>query len=213
MANREFEDKYIKLGNKYICGLDEAGRGPLAGPLVVACVILPNDYNNDDINDSKKLSAKKRQELFNEIIDKCIEYTITIYDNNEVDKLNPYKASQLGMSECVRKLKTNIDIVLTDAMPLPSINKPVIDIIKGDAKSISIAAASILAKVTRDNMMVEYDKEYPQYDFKSNKGYGTKKHIDAIYKYGITPIHRKSYEPIKTILNPPLKFDFDEDEK
>lgn len=205
MAGIEYETKYRNLGYTYIAGCDEAGRGPLAGPLVVAACILPTDYDNPSIDDSKKLNEKKRELLFEEIKKVALDYVIEIISVEEVDKLNIYRASKVGMERCLKKLHHRYDAVLTDAMPIDEI-KPYEAIIKGDAKSQSIAAASILAKVTRDHIMYELDKEYPLYDLASNKGYGTKKHIEAIEKYGILPIHRRTYEPIKSKLNEQLQF-------
>lgn len=201
MADRTYENDLIAKGYSVIAGTDEAGRGPLAGPLVVAAVILPNDYNNELINDSKKLTEKKREILFKEIKEHALAYSIQIISVEDIDKLNIYKASQKGMIDCVNTLSIKCDAVISDAMPLPNVNAYVLDLIKGDAKSISVAAASILAKVTRDHIMYELDKKYPMYDLKSNKGYGTKKHMDAIKQYGYCEIHRKTYEPIKSMIN------------
>jgi ribonuclease HII len=196
MANREYEDKYIKIGHRYIAGVDEAGRGPLAGPVVVAAVILPNNYNNQEINDSKKLSEKKRNELYGEIIKNALAYKIIIIDEPTIDKLNIYQASKLGMINAIKGLKHPVDLVLSDAMPIGELKVEVVSIIKGDAKSISIAAASILAKVTRDQLMLELHKKYPQYGFDKHKGYPTKNHLKAIEKFGITKSHRLSYKPV-----------------
>lgn len=206
MAGLEFEKRFRDQGLMYIAGCDEAGRGPLAGPLVVAACILPIDYDNKEIDDSKKLNEKKREELFLEIKNVALDYVIEVIDVEEVDARNIYRASKVGMERCLQKLKHHYDAVLTDAMPIDT-NKPYEAIVKGDAKSQNIAAASILAKVTRDHIMYELDKLYPEYDLKSNKGYGTKKHLDAIEKYGILPIHRKTYEPIKSKLLEQLQFD------
>jgi len=206
MAGLEFEIKYRQKGYKFIVGLDEAGRGPIAGPLVVASCILPVDYDNPSIDDSKKLTEKKRELLFEEIKKVALDYSIEILEIEEVDKLNIYKASKTGMERCLKKLTHPYDVALTDAMPIDC-DVPFEAIIKGDAKSQSIAAASILAKVTRDHIMIELDKLYPEYDLKSNKGYGTKKHLEAIEKFGILPIHRRTYEPIKSKLNEQLSLD------
>lgn len=206
MAGLEFENKFRSQGLMYIAGCDEAGRGPIAGPLVVAACILPIDYNNETIDDSKKLSEKKREELFLEIKNIAIDYAIEVISVEEVDAKNIYRASKIGMERCLAKLTHNYDAVLTDAMPIDTL-KPFEAIVKGDAKSQNIAAASILAKVTRDHIMYELDKLYPEYDLKNNKGYGTKKHLDAIEKYGILPIHRKTYDPIKSKLLEQLQFD------
>ena len=203
MANLEFETKYYEQGLEYIAGSDEAGRGPLAGPLVVAACILPKNYKNDLINDSKKLTDKKRRELYEVIKRDALCYHIEVIDIDTIDKINIYQASKLGMKICLENLKIKPQAALLDAMKL-EMDYPVESIIKGDARSISIAAASILAKVYRDDLMVELDEVYPGYDFKKNKGYGTKKHLEALDTLGITPIHRKTYEPVKTMLLPTL---------
>ena len=203
MANLEYEEKYYKEGLIYIAGSDEAGRGPLAGPLVVAACILPKGYQNNLINDSKKLTDKKRRQLYDIIIKDALAYHIEVIDIETIDKINIYQASKLGMKICLEKLKIKPEVALLDAMYL-DMDYPVESIIKGDEKSLSIAAASILAKVYRDNLMIEYDKEYPQYEFAKNKGYGTKKHLEALELYGITPLHRKTYEPVKSMLLPTL---------
>lgn len=208
MADRSFENKLNSEGFKYIAGTDEAGRGPLAGPLVVAACILPNDYTNEAINDSKKLTEAKREALYDEIITHCLAYSITIIAVETIDKINIYEASRKGMSDCIKKLKLKPDAILTDCMKLFGFEQPVIDIVKGDAKSITIAAASILAKVTRDRLMIELDKKYPEYDFKNNKGYGTKKHLDALQLHGFTDIHRKTYDPVKSMIQKQQQFDF-----
>lgn len=203
MANLEYEEKYYEQGLVYIAGSDEAGRGPLAGPLVVAACILPKGYKNELINDSKKLTDKKRRYLYEIIKKDALAYHIEVIDIETIDKLNIYQASKLGMKICLEKLHIKPQAALLDAMSV-NMDYPVESIIKGDEKSISIAAASILAKVYRDDLMIEYDILYPQYDFKKNKGYGTKKHLEALEKYGITPIHRKTYDPVKTMLLPTL---------
>jgi ribonuclease HII len=206
MAGLEYEIKYREMGHKFIVGLDEAGRGPIAGPLVVAACILPVDYDNPLIDDSKKLSEKKRELLFEEIKKVSLDYSIEILEIEEIDKLNIYKASKTGMERCLKKLTHPYDVALTDAMPIDC-NVPFEAIVKGDAKSQSIAAASILAKVTRDHLMLELAKIYPEYDLENNKGYGTKKHLEAIEKHGILPIHRTTYEPIKSKLVEQLSLD------
>ena len=192
MAGLEYENKYRSMGHKFVAGTDEAGRGPIAGPLVVAACILPVDYDNPLIDDSKKLNEKKRELLFEEIKKVALDYSIEIISVEEVDKLNIYKASKIGMERCLKKLTHPYDVVLTDAMPIDC-NVPFEAIIKGDAKSQSIAAASILAKVTRDHIMLELASLYPEYDLENNKGYGTAKHIQAIKMHGILPIHRKKF--------------------
>lgn len=188
------DNKYEQLlwkQNKLMCGIDEAGRGPLAGPLVVAGVVFPLNYSNNEIYDSKALSAKKREELFTVINNDALKVIIEIIDNKAIDEDNIYAITQKTMLKIANSVS---DIfVLTDAMPLNRDNYE--HIIKADQHSISVAAASIIAKVTRDRIMDEYDVLYPQYDFKHNKGYGTKKHLEAIQQYGVTPIHRLSYKP------------------
>ena len=195
-TSNEYEIKWWSEGKEYIIGMDEAGRGPLAGPLVVAAVCFPKDFHHDEIYDSKKVSEKKREQMFEIIKQEALEYHIKVVTPKEIDELNIYRATQKAMEDLVSEFKT-VDGVLTDAMPLPNVRNDVIAIVKGDQKSVSIAAASILAKVTRDRMMIEYDQMYPEYGFKDHKGYGTKKHLEAIEKYGILDIHRESYGPVK----------------
>ena len=196
-----YERKYWNQGNEYILGLDEVGRGPWAGPLVVAGCILPKCYKNDEINDSKKLSMKKRERLFDEIIKSAIAYDILFISAQDVDKLNPKQASINGMYEVFSSIKPTAQVVLIDAEKVPKIKVKTESIIKGDAKSISIAAASILAKVARDRYMIEIANKYPEYHFDSNKGYGTIEHLKAIQKFGpIKGFHRFSYRPIKEII-------------
>ena len=203
MANLEYESKYYEKGLTLIAGSDEAGRGPLAGPLVVAACILPKGYQHELINDSKKLTDKKRRMLYEIIKKDALAYHIEVIDIETIDKINIYQASKLGMKICLEKLSIKPEAALLDAMNL-DMDYPVESIIKGDEKSLSIAAASILAKVYRDDLMIEYSKEYPQYQFDKNKGYGTKVHLEAFDKYGITPLHRKTYEPVKSMLLPTL---------
>lgn len=187
----EYEKKYRQLD--YICGIDEAGRGPLAGPVVAGAVILPKDCEILYLNDSKKLSAKKREELYDEIMEKAICAEVGIVGHTRIDEINILQATYEAMRQAVGKLKIQPEILLNDAVTIPDINIPQIPIIKGDAKSVSIAAASIIAKVTRDRLMLEYDKIMPEYHYKSNKGYGSAAHIEAIKKYGPSPIHRKTF--------------------
>ena len=198
MANLEYENSYYKQGYKYIVGMDEAGRGPLAGPLVIACVILPKDYINPEIDDSKKISEKKREKLFEEIKKNALYVGVKIVDEKTIDTLNIYEATKRGMEELIDEINIDYDVVLVDAMKIEikDKNKLVLPLIHGDAISQSIAAASIIAKVTRDHIMYEIDKEYPMYDFKNNKGYGTKNHMLALDKYGICKYHRLSYSPV-----------------
>ncbi len=188
----QFEKEYISQGKRFVAGIDEAGRGPLAGPVVVASVIMPMDNIIEGINDSKKLSEKKRNLLFEKIKEVAIAYHIEVVDEKVIDEINILNATKLGMKNCIEKLSIVPDVVLIDAVKIDS-DVQTVSIIKGDAKSYSIAAASILAKVHRDNMMLQYDKEYPIYNFAKHKGYGTKVHIDAIKQHGICPIHRRTF--------------------
>ena len=189
----EFEDKYSEY--EYIAGIDEAGRGPLAGPVVAASVILPKDCEILYLNDSKQLSVKRRDELFDEIKQKAIAYGIGIVSQGRIDDINILQAPYEAMREAIGRMseKQNPDLLLVDAVHIPDVDIKQVGIVKGDAKSVSIAAASILAKVTRDRFMVEMDKLYPEYGFASHKGYGSKFHIEAIKKYGASPIHRQTF--------------------
>lgn len=189
----EFEDKYSEY--EYIAGIDEAGRGPLAGPVVAASVILPKDCEILYLNDSKQLSAKRRDELFDEIKQKAIAYGIGIVSQGRIDDINILQATYEAMREAIGRMseKQNPDLLLVDAVHIPDVDIKQVGIVKGDAKSVSIAAASILAKGTRDRFMVEMDKLYPEYGFASHKGYGSKSHIEAIKKYGASPIHRQTF--------------------
>lgn len=189
---KEYERQYEALG--YVCGIDEVGRGPLAGPVVVGAVILPKDCKILYLNDSKKLSAKKREELYDVIMEQAVSVGIGYNSPERIDEINILNATYEAMREAVSKLSVKPDVLLNDAVTIPGINDiKQVPIIKGDAKSVSIAAASIVAKVTRDRLMVEYSKQYPEYGFESNKGYGTAEHIEALKKYGKTPIHRNSF--------------------
>ena len=192
----EYEKKWWQEGKENIVGMDEAGRGPLAGPLVVAAVCFPKNYHHEGIYDSKKVSEKKREEMFKIIIEDAVEYHLVIVSPEIIDDLNIYRATQKAMEDLGRDF-CHVDGVLTDAMPLTGMPCDVISLVKGDQKSVSIAAASILAKVTRDHIMKGYDILYPEYGFKDHKGYGTKKHLEAIEKYGVLSIHRQSYGPVK----------------
>ena len=186
-----FENKYSDYN--YICGIDEVGRGPLAGPVVAGAVILPKDCDILYINDSKKLTASKREELFQIIMEKAVSAKTALVSPQYIDKVNILQATYEAMRKAIATLNVQPDILLNDAVNIPLVNIKQVPIIKGDAKSISIGAASIIAKVTREAMMVEYDKIYPEYDFASNKGYGSAKHIEALKKYGPCPIHRRSF--------------------
>lgn len=189
----QFEKKYQSMGIDYVGGIDEVGRGPYAGPVVTACVILPKGCKIEGINDSKKLSLKKREELFNIIKERAISVGIGIVDNYEIDKLNILQATYKAMRIAIENMDIKPQQLLVDAVTIPDIDISQEAIIKGDAKSISIGAASIIAKVVRDRMMIEYAKKYPQYGFESNVGYGSKYHEEAIRKYGLCDIHRRSF--------------------
>lgn len=193
---KDLHSKEIKI----IGGTDEAGRGPLYGPVVAACVVLPEGFELEGLNDSKKLSEKKRNIFYEYIVENTI-YGIGIVSPEEIDKINIYEASRKAMIEAIRKVQKQIPLeyVLSDAMPI-DIDVPVMPIIKGDAKSISIAAASVIAKVTRDKILYEIDKKYPEYGFKNHKGYPTKKHLEAINKYGLIKGYRKTYGPVKNYI-------------
>ena len=191
---KEFETELYNKGIKYIAGIDEVGRGPLVGPVVTAAVILPKDFYDERINDSKKLTEKKRELLYDVIMENAVSVGIGISSEDVIDEINILEATKKAMIEAVNNLSVKPEHLLIDAVKL-NIDIPQTSIIKGDAKSESIAAASIVAKVTRDRMMVELDKKHPEYDFKHNKGYGTKKHIESIEKYGILKEHRKTFAP------------------
>lgn len=211
-AKKAFEQEITGGKFRFIAGVDEVGRGPLAGPVVAAAVVLPADFDVLGVDDSKKLSEKKREELYDVILEKAVAWGIGRADNNLIDEINILEATKVAMKEAVvhadrmlrektaaeMGMEQGIDHILFDAMTIRDIEIPQTSLIKGDAKSLSIAAASIIAKVTRDREMVEYHKQYPDYAFDSNKGYGTKAHYEGIEKKGITPIHRRSF--LKNIL-------------
>ena len=188
---KQYEHKYEHVG--YICGIDEVGRGPLAGPVVACAVILPKDCDILYLNDSKKLTAAKREELYDVILEKAVAVGIGMASPQRIDEINILQATYEAMREAVGKLSVIPQLLLNDAVTIPGIEIPQVPIIKGDAKSVSIAAASIVAKVTRDRMMVEYDKVMPEYGFASNKGYGAAAHIEALKKIGPSPIHRATF--------------------
>lgn len=194
---KEYERQYEHLG--YVCGIDEVGRGPLAGPVVAGAVILPKDSHILYINDSKKLSEKKREELYDIIMKEAVATGIGMASPQRIDEINILQATYEAMRQAIQNLSVKPDILLNDAVTIPGVDIKQIPIIKGDAKSVSIGAASIIAKVTRDRLMVEYDKLMPEYGFASNKGYGAQAHIEALKKYGATPIHRQSF--IKNFVN------------
>lgn len=195
----KYEDELAQKGYKYIAGCDEAGRGPMAGPLVTASVILPIGYRLNRLDDSKKLTPKVRDELFDIIMRDALEVKVSIISVEDVDRENVYQASKRGMTECVLGFHLPVDYVLTDCMKL-DIDIEVLDLVKGDSKSASIAAASIIAKVTRDRIMDELDEKYPMYGFKKHKGYVTKLHLEMLEKYGVSEVHRRSFGPVKKFL-------------
>ncbi len=188
---KKYEKEYDSFG--VLCGIDEVGRGPLAGPVVAAAVILPKDCSILYLNDSKKLSEKKREELYDIILRECVAYGIGMRDAGRIDEINILQATYEAMRDAVSKLSVCPDVLLNDAVTIPGLPMMQVPIVKGDAKSVSIAAASIVAKVTRDRMMVEYEKQYPGYGFASNKGYGSAAHIQALKDMGPTPLHRRSF--------------------
>lgn len=188
---KKYEKQYADY--RFICGIDEVGRGPLAGPVVAGAVILPKNCDILYINDSKQLSEKKREELYDVIMERAVSCAVGYATPERIDEINILQATYQAMREAISKLSPSPDILLNDAVTIPGVTIRQVPIIKGDAKSISIGAASIIAKVTRDRLMVEYDKVFPEYDFAGNKGYGSAAHIEALKKYGPTPIHRKSF--------------------
>ena len=188
---KAYEKKYEDY--RYICGIDEVGRGPLAGPVVAGAVILPKDCHILYINDSKQLSEKKREELYDIIQKEAVAWAIGVVSPERIDEINILQATYEAMRQAIGKLSVTPGLLLNDAVTIPQITIPQVPIIKGDAKSISIGAASIMAKVSRDRMMQEYDSIFPEYDFAGNKGYGSASHIEALKKYGPTPIHRRSF--------------------
>jgi len=192
----DFENDLIEKGYKLIAGCDEVGRGPLAGPVVAAAVILDDTVIISGLNDSKKLSEKKREALNIEIKKKAIAYAIVYIFEDEIDRINIYQASKKAMIEAIKKLAIQPDFILSDAMKLPELDIPFLSIIKGDTLSASIAAASIIAKVERDRYMVELGAKYPEYGFEQNKGYPTKQHLQALSTKGVLPVHRKTYKPV-----------------
>ena len=195
----EYEEKALAEGYEIICGIDEAGRGPLAGPVFAAAVILPKGHIVEGVNDSKKLSEKKREMLFDKIIEECVSYSVGTASEKEIDEINILQATFRAMKRAVEGLKIKPDIALIDGNKKPGLDIAEWDIIKGDSKSASIAAASIIAKVSRDRYMLEIAKEYPQYQFEKHKGYGTKLHYEMLEKYGISPVHRKTF--LKKLIN------------
>ena len=199
--NYKYERELRESGIKFIAGVDEVGRGPLVGPVVAACCVLPEEFNLEGLTDSKKLSEKKRDFYFEEVKRQALGYGIGIIDEKKIDEVNIYEATKLAMKEAINECMKNckVEHVLIDAMPL-ELDVPTTSIIKGDLKSITISAASVLAKVTRDRMLDELHEKFPMYDFKKNKGYPTKKHLEAIEEYGIIDEHRRSYGPVKNYI-------------
>ena len=197
----KYEKELYDKGYTLICGTDEAGRGPLVGPVVAGACILPINYTLEGLNDSKKLTEKKREELYPIIIKDAIAYGVGIVSAKRIDEINIYEASREAMKLAIENMTTKPDYVITDAMPMPDYKYPVTPIIKGDAKSITIAAASVIAKVTRDHIMYEYDKLHPEYEIKSHKGYPTKKHLELLEKYGPTKDYRFTYKPVMKVAN------------
>lgn len=194
MPDFSYENIARQKGYKFICGVDEAGRGPLAGPVCAAAVILPPDCIIDGLNDSKKISEKKREMLFEQIIQKAVSYSVAYGTLEEIEKYNILEATYLAMNRAIDGLSQKADFALIDGNRIPkNIKIPCETVVKGDSKSCSVAAASILAKVTRDRLMLEYDKKYPQYNFAKHKGYGTKAHYEAIKEYGVCEMHRLSF--------------------
>ena len=189
----EFERECFNEGFSLVGGIDEVGRGPLAGPVVTACVILPENLKIPGVNDSKKLSAQKREALYDEIMEKAVSVGIGMADNNKIDEINILQATYMAMRNAIEAMPIKPEVLLVDAVTIPGIDIKQKAIIKGDAKSISIGAASIIAKVTRDRLMKGFHQIYGEYDFESNMGYGTQKHIDGIKKFGLCPIHRRSF--------------------
>ncbi len=208
----KFEEELYDEGYQNICGIDEAGRGPIAGPVVVAGCILPPFLRIEGINDSKKLTAKKREELYKIIVRNALAYKVVFISEKEVDQLNIYNATKKGMLQVLDEIEIKPDYVLIDAMPLGELKTSNKSIIHGDALSASIAAASILAKVTRDHYMEKMDLKYPNYGFSKNKGYGTKSHFEALEKYGPCKIHRKTFYPVSSYYSKQLSIDFEDDE-
>ena len=191
---KKIDTQYYDMNMKYVCGIDEAGRGPLAGPVVVASVIMKPDSMIEGVNDSKKISEKKREKLYELITNEAISYGVGIITQEEIDDINILQATKKGLTNSLNSMDIKPDMILVDALKgIDTLGIPYLSIIKGDATSYSIAAASIIAKVTRDRIMREWDKVYPEYGFATHKGYGTAKHIEAIRQYGLCPLHRRSF--------------------
>ena len=202
MPDLFFEKNLVESGYKYIAGVDEAGRGPLAGPVVAAAVILPEEFSSNQLNDSKKLSSSKREKIYNELmnVDSKVISAFAVIDEVVIDKINILRATHMAMAQASSNLSIEPSFVIIDGMPIKDFPFNNESIIKGDSKSLSIAAASVIAKVERDRIMLNYSKEYPEYKFEKHKGYGTKLHLDALKKFGPCKIHRKSFAPVKKFL-------------
>ena len=202
MPDLFFEKNLVESGYKYIAGVDEAGRGPLAGPVVAAAVILPEEFSSNQLNDSKKLSSSKREKIYNELmnVDSKVISAFAVIDEVVIDKINILRATHKAMAQASSNLSIEPSFVIIDGMPIKDFPFNNESIIKGDSKSLSIAAASVIAKVERDRIMLNYSKEYPEYKFDKHKGYGTKLHLDALKKFGPCKIHRKSFAPVKKFL-------------
>ena len=202
MPDLFFEKNLVESGYKYVAGVDEAGRGPLAGPVVAAAVILPEEFSSNQLNDSKKLSSSKREKIYNELInvDSKVISAFAVIDEVVIDKINILRATHKAMAQASSNLSIEPSFVIIDGMPIKDFPFNNESIIKGDSKSLSIAAASVIAKVERDRIMLNYSKEYPEYKFEKHKGYGTKLHLDALKKFGPCKIHRKSFAPVKKFL-------------
>lgn len=202
----DYEKELFSPEIQLIVGCDEAGRGPLAGPVVAAAIIMKRNYRNEIINDSKQLSNATRRKLFKEIQENAIAFGIGIVEASKIDEINIYQASRLAMNEAIANMNHRFDMILTDAMPLLGYEVPVRAIIKGDTKAFCIACASILAKVVRDDLMIELDKIHPEFKFAHHKGYGTKEHLEALQQFGpLKGIHRESYAPVASFLNKQLQ--------
>lgn len=196
-----YENVNYAKGHQYIAGIDEAGRGPLAGPVVAAAVILPEDFKLIGLTDSKQLSKQTREDFYEVIVAQAISYSVSIIDNHVIDDINIYEATKQAMIRSVQQLDQKPDHVLIDALKLDQLDISSDSIIKGDQKSITIAAASIIAKETRDKLMTDIHRQYPVYNFDSNMGYGTKHHVDMLNRHGITPYHRKTFAPVRDAMN------------
>ena len=202
MPDLFFEKNLVESGYKYVAGVDEAGRGPLAGPVVAAAVILPENFNCDQLNDSKKLSPSKREKIYNELmnVDSKVISAFSVIDEVVIDQINILRATHMAMAQASSNLSIEPSFVIIDGMPIKDFPFNNESIIKGDSKSLSIAAASVIAKVERDRIMLNYSKKYPEYKFEKHKGYGTKLHLEALKEFGPCKIHRKSFAPVKKFL-------------